>query len=175
MRTLLDRRVNGTVCVSNVLQTTATDDDDGTAPAGSYTKRLFDDEALLASKLHEEADELLQAREKHDVAAEAADVVYFALVAAARAVTVAIILAVFVWRSAAYHWTTMVGQGVDITDIERQLERRTVRVRRRRGDAKPERAELDAKRQRLINEANGTTTTTTTATTTATATAKEHQ
>jgi phosphoribosyl-ATP pyrophosphohydrolase/phosphoribosyl-AMP cyclohydrolase/histidinol dehydrogenase len=54
------------------------------APEGSYTKRLFDDEALLRSKLIEEAIELSEARTKKDVAEEAADVLYFAMVACAK-------------------------------------------------------------------------------------------
>lgn len=47
MRTLIDRKKN--------------------APAGSYTKRLFDDEALLKSKLLEECEELIAAKDKSEV------------------------------------------------------------------------------------------------------------
>ncbi len=50
------------------------------APAGSYTKRLFDDSALLRDKLVEEAQELAEAETPEHVAAEAADLLYFALV-----------------------------------------------------------------------------------------------
>lgn len=84
----------------------------GDAPAGSYTRRLLDDPDLLAAKLREEVEELIAAEGVPDVGHEAADVLYFALVAAARA-------------------------GVRLEDIERELDRRRMRVRRRRGDAKP--------------------------------------
>jgi phosphoribosyl-ATP pyrophosphohydrolase/phosphoribosyl-AMP cyclohydrolase/histidinol dehydrogenase len=50
------------------------------APPGSYTKRLFDDHQLLTHKLLEEAQELAEAREPDHIAAEAADLIYFALV-----------------------------------------------------------------------------------------------
>ncbi len=82
------------------------------APAGSYTRRLLDDPGLLASKLREEAKELLEAGTRDDVAHEAADVLYFALVTAARS-------------------------GVALEDIARELDRRARRVTRRAGDAKP--------------------------------------
>lgn len=55
------------------------------APAGSYTARLLADPALLEAKLREEAEELAQAEGAVDVAEEAADLVYFAAVALARA------------------------------------------------------------------------------------------
>lgn len=82
------------------------------APEGSYTRRLFDDPALLAAKLREEADELIAATTPADVAHEAADVIYFALAAARR-------------------------HGVSLKDIETELDQRARKVRRRRGDAKP--------------------------------------
>lgn len=84
----------------------------GDAPAGSYTRRLFDDPALLASKLVEEARELAEAREPADVAHEVGDVLYFALVAAARA-------------------------GVSLADVDAVLDARSRRVTRRPGNAKP--------------------------------------
>ncbi|MCP4677970.1 MAG: phosphoribosyl-ATP diphosphatase [Deltaproteobacteria bacterium] len=80
------------------------------APEGSYTKRLFDDPALLKSKLLEEAKELSEAQPA-EVVHEAADVVYFTLVAMARA-------------------------GVGLDEVEQELERRSLRVTRRPGDAK---------------------------------------
>ena len=40
------------------------------APAGSYTKRLFDDAGLLRNKLVEEAQELAEAEEPDHVASE---------------------------------------------------------------------------------------------------------
>ena len=76
------------------------------APVGSYTRRLLDDPALLAAKLAEEADELARARTAAEVAHEAADLVYFVLVACARA-------------------------GIGIEEIERELDRRRLRVTRR--------------------------------------------
>lgn len=84
------------------------------APAGSYTKRLFDDAELLRHKLLEEAQELAEAEEPDHVAAEAADVIYFALVRCAAA-------------------------GVGIADVERHLDRRALKVKRRPGNSKPER------------------------------------
>ena len=82
------------------------------APAGSYTARLLADPSLLASKLREEADELARAASAHEVAGETADVMYFALVAMARA-------------------------GVSLAEVERVLDRRALAVSRRPGDAKP--------------------------------------
>lgn len=82
------------------------------APAGSYTKRLMGDPALLRAKLIEEAGELAEASESGHVAAEAADVLYFTMVAMARA-------------------------GVDLAAVESRLAARTLKVTRRPGDAKP--------------------------------------
>jgi phosphoribosyl-ATP pyrophosphohydrolase/phosphoribosyl-AMP cyclohydrolase/histidinol dehydrogenase len=84
------------------------------APAGSYTKRLFDDPTLLKHKLLEEAQELSEATEPDHVAAEAADVIYFAMVACAKA-------------------------GVSLADVEAHLDRRALKIRRRAGDSKPAR------------------------------------
>jgi len=81
------------------------------APAGSYTKRLLEDDALLRSKLAEEAAELAAATTANEVAHEAADVLYFTLVAMARA-------------------------GVHLADVEGALARRSRMVTRRAGDAK---------------------------------------
>jgi phosphoribosyl-ATP pyrophosphohydrolase/phosphoribosyl-AMP cyclohydrolase/histidinol dehydrogenase len=81
------------------------------APAGSYTKRLFDDPALLRDKLLEEAQELIEATDADHVAAEAADLLYFALVRCAAA-------------------------KVTLADIEAHLNHRALKVQRRRGDAK---------------------------------------
>ncbi|MHC4561406.1 MAG: phosphoribosyl-ATP diphosphatase [Planctomycetota bacterium] len=83
------------------------------APEGSYTKRLLADPGLLAAKLKEEGRELAAAQSPDHVAEEVADVVYFALVAMARA-------------------------GVDLTDVEAALDRRERRISRRQGDAKAE-------------------------------------
>ncbi|KAG7349785.1 phosphoribosyl-ATP diphosphatase [Nitzschia inconspicua] len=81
------------------------------APEGSYTKRLFDDEELLRDKLVEEAQELSEATEPNDVAGELADVLYFAMVRAVKA-------------------------GVSIDDAIAELDRRTRKVTRRKGDSK---------------------------------------
>ena len=82
-----------------------------TAPDGSYTQRLLSDPDLLAAKLAEEAEELIAAETAVDVAHEAADVLYFTLVAMARA-------------------------GVSLEDVEAVLDRRALRLTRRSGDAK---------------------------------------
>jgi phosphoribosyl-ATP pyrophosphohydrolase len=85
------------------------------APVGSYTHRLLNDPALLASKLREEAGELIEASAQNDrkeVAAEAADVIYFTLVHLAK-------------------------HGVSLSEVERVLDARHYKVTRRKGDAKP--------------------------------------
>ena len=87
-----------------------------TAPAGSYTKRLFDDDQLLRDKLVEEAQELSEANEKQHVAEELADVLYFAFVKAAKA-------------------------GVSIDDAVVELDKRARKVTRRKGDSKAFRIE----------------------------------
>lgn len=84
------------------------------APVGSYTKRLFDDSTLLRNKLLEEAQELSEATDPDHIASEAADLIYFALVACAAA-------------------------GVTLADVESHLDRRALKVRRRAGDSKPAR------------------------------------
>ena len=82
------------------------------APAGSYTRRLFEEAGLLEAKLVEEAGELAAAATPAEVAHEAADLIYFAMVAMARA-------------------------GVPLRDVEAVLEGRARKVTRRKGDAKP--------------------------------------
>lgn len=86
------------------------------APAGSYTKRLFDDPVLLQKKLLEEVQELVEATDPDHVAAEAADVTYFMM-------------------------TRCVAAGVGLRDIERHLDKRTLKVIRRPGNAKDWRSE----------------------------------
>ena len=81
------------------------------APEGSYTKRLFDDSELLRDKLVEEAQELAEATEPDDVAGELADVLYFAMTRAIKA-------------------------GISIDDAVAELDRRTRKVTRRKGDSK---------------------------------------
>jgi len=78
---------------------------------GSYTGRLLSDPELLSAKLREEAEELAQAQNVSDVTHEAADLIYFAMVAMART-------------------------GVRVADVERELDRRALRISRRSGDPK---------------------------------------
>ena len=84
------------------------------APQGSYTARLFSDEQLLAAKIKEEAQELIDAKDadKEHVAFEMADLLYFALVRCSKA-------------------------GVSLQDVEKALEDKARKVQRRKGDAKP--------------------------------------
>jgi phosphoribosyl-ATP pyrophosphohydrolase/phosphoribosyl-AMP cyclohydrolase/histidinol dehydrogenase len=81
------------------------------APEGSYTARLFSDERLLRAKIMEEAEELCNAETKEEIAFEAADLIYFAL-------------------------TKAVSGGVSLADIERSLDAKSAKVKRRQGDAK---------------------------------------
>ncbi|KAJ3368820.1 trifunctional histidinol dehydrogenase [Allomyces arbusculus] len=94
------------------------------APPGSYTRRLFDDEKLLAAKVLEEAQELVDARTEAEVAGEAADLIYFAL---ARA------------RS----------MGVGLAEIEKVLDARARKVSRRPGNAKPKYAAAVAEKEKV--------------------------
>ena len=75
-------------------------------PPGSYTARLFEDPAMLAAKLREECEELIEASEHDHIVHEAADVIYFTLV-------------------------RLAGQGIDLAEVERHLDRRHRRVTRR--------------------------------------------
>ncbi|CAM9954220.1 unnamed protein product [Ectocarpus sp. 6 AP-2014] len=84
------------------------------APEGSYTKRLFEDPVLLRNKLVEEAQELAEAETKQHVAEEAADVTYFMMVRCAAA-------------------------GVSWEDVEKELDKRSLKLKRRPGNAKAER------------------------------------
>lgn len=86
------------------------------APAGSYTARLFNDPKLVEAKIMEEAEELCQATTKNEIAAEAADLIYFAL-------------------------TRCIAADVSLEDIERNLDLKHLKVKRRKGDAKPRWAE----------------------------------
>ncbi|KAL4740501.1 histidinol dehydrogenase-domain-containing protein [Aspergillus similis] len=93
------------------------------APAGSYTARLFNEPKLTQAKIMEEADELCRAETKEDIAFEAADLLYFAL-------------------------TRCVAAGVSLEDVERNLDLKSLKVKRRKGDAKgpwAEKAGLAAK------------------------------
>lgn len=88
------------------------------APAGSYTARLFSDEKLLRAKIMEEAEELCDAKTKQEISFEAADLIYFAL-------------------------TKCVSAGVSLADIERSLDAKSLKVVRRQGDAKGKWAEKE--------------------------------
>ncbi|KAI9038670.1 histidine biosynthesis protein HIS4 [Aspergillus affinis] len=81
------------------------------APEGSYTARLFNDPKLTQAKIMEEADELCRANTKEEIAFEAADLFYFAL-------------------------TRCVAAGVSLEDVERNLDLKNLKVKRRKGDAK---------------------------------------
>lgn len=81
------------------------------APAGSYTARLFNEPKLTQAKIMEEADELCRADTKEEIAFEVADLLYFAL-------------------------TRCVAAGVSLEDVERNLDLKSLKVKRRKGDAK---------------------------------------
>lgn len=83
------------------------------APEGSYTARLFNDPALVRAKIKEEADELCEATSKEHIAAEAADLLYFAL-------------------------TRCVAADVSLEDVEKSLDIKSLKVKRRKGDVKPQ-------------------------------------
>ena len=55
------------------------------APPGSYTDRLYNDNKLLHAKICEEAEELCEAESKEEIVWEAADVLYFTFVKCAKA------------------------------------------------------------------------------------------
>ncbi|KAJ3306411.1 hypothetical protein HDU93_006196 [Gonapodya sp. JEL0774] len=97
------------------------------APAGSYTQQLFKDTNLLRSKIMEEAEELCDAETPQDVASEAADLIYFALVRCASV-------------------------GVSLTDIEAHLDKRARKISRRPGNAKPKWDVVNASRNRTSPE-----------------------
>lgn len=88
------------------------------APAGSYTARLFSDEKLLRAKIMEEAEELCDGKTKENIAFETADLIYFAL-------------------------TKAVGAGVSLADIEANLDAKSLKVKRRPGNAKGKWAEKE--------------------------------
>jgi len=89
---------------------------DCSAPKGSYTARLFSEPGLLYAKIAEEAAELCEAAGPERAAEEAADLLYFASVKLAR-------------------------EGASLSDVERVLDRRAMRVTRRPGNAKTPYAE----------------------------------
>ena len=83
------------------------------APEGSYTARLFKEPKLLEAKIMEEASELCEAKSREDIAAEAADLFYFAMARCTAA-------------------------GVSLEDIEHNLNLKSMKTTRRPGNAKPQ-------------------------------------
>lgn len=79
----------------------------------SYTVRVATEPGMLGSKLREEARELADASGRREIVHEAADLIYFTIVALAR-------------------------EGVAFAEIEAELDRRDRVVNRRAGDAKGE-------------------------------------
>lgn len=79
---------------------------------GSYTHRVATEPGMLAAKLREEAIELGAASTESEIRHEAADVLYFTMVALARA-------------------------GVSMAAVEEELDRRSRVLTRRHGDVKP--------------------------------------
>lgn len=98
------------------------------ARPGSYTEKLYNKPKLLAAKIMEEASELCDATTKEEIAAEAADLLYFTL-------------------------TKCVAAGVSMEDIEHNLDLKSTKITRRAGDAKPK----WAKQMGLDDETNGST------------------
>ena len=101
------------------------------APEDSYTARLFKDPKLVTAKIKEEADELCEATSKHDIAAEAADLLYFVL-------------------------TRCVAADVSLEDIEKNLDIKSRKVKRRKGDAKPQYVDEKAPEAEPNGLTNGT-------------------
>ncbi|KAK7962682.1 uncharacterized protein PG986_003507 [Apiospora aurea] len=98
------------------------------APQGSYTARLFSDEKLLRAKIMEEAEELCDAQTPEEIAFEAADLIYFAL-------------------------TKAVSKGVSLSDIERNLDAKSLKVKRRTGNAKGKWAEKEGITNETVEKA----------------------
>lgn len=102
------------------------------APEGSYTARLFNDPKLINAKIREEADELCEAQTKEDIAAEAADLFYFAL-------------------------TRCIAAGVSLSDVEKSLDLKSLRAKaRRKGDAKPQYLESESTKLPTTNGSRST-------------------
>lgn len=74
---------------------------------------MFKEPETLQAKIMEEASELCAANTKQDIAAEAADLLYFAL-------------------------TKCVAEGVSLADVERNLDLKSLKTTRRKGDPKPQ-------------------------------------
>ena len=102
----------GALSRSLVARVRAPASDGNSTSAQSYTARLAADPALLRAKLVEEATELANAAGTAETVHEAADLLYFTL-------------------------ATLAARDVQLADVEAELARRTLRVTRRAGDAKP--------------------------------------
>ena len=76
------------------------------APQGSYTQKLLQNPDLLASKIREEAEELIDAKSKDETTWEAADLIFFTL-------------------------TRLAAEGIDLSEVERHLDGRERKVTRR--------------------------------------------
>ncbi|KAL2428718.1 Histidine biosynthesis trifunctional protein [Exophiala dermatitidis] len=100
------------------------------APAGSYTARLFSDPKLVNAKIKEEADELCEATTKEEIASEAADLFYFAL-------------------------ARCIAADVTLEDIEKNLDLKSLKVKRRKGDAKPQYVEEKPLKDESHRQTNG--------------------
>lgn len=83
-----------------------------TSVEGSYTQRLFNDSKLLRAKIMEEAEELCDAETPSEIAWEAADLLYFMAV-------------------------KLAANNLTIADVEANLDAKSRKVVRRKGDAKP--------------------------------------
>lgn len=85
-------------------------------PKGSYTARLLNDDLFLRDKLVEEAQELSETNTKQHTIQEFADILYFALVKATK-------------------------NGICMDDVVVELDKRSRKVTRRKGDSKSFRIE----------------------------------
>ena len=81
------------------------------APAESYTRRLFESDEMLSAKILEEAQELVDAASPDELVHEAADVVFFTM-------------------------TKLVKNRIDWWEVEKELDRRALKVTRRGGQVK---------------------------------------
>jgi phosphoribosyl-ATP pyrophosphohydrolase/phosphoribosyl-AMP cyclohydrolase/histidinol dehydrogenase len=115
-------QIDGLAKLESTLQSRMAD-----APEGSYTQRLFTDEKLLRAKILEEAQELCDAQSKEEVAFEAADLVYFAL-------------------------ARCISKGVSLREVEDALDRKSLKVKRRKGDAKPAFESKIAEQDKAVSE-----------------------
>ncbi len=81
------------------------------APEESYTRRMLSDPPMLAGKLREEVDELIDAEDPESAIHEAADVLYLMMI-------------------------KLAAEQCDLGDLSSELDRRELRVSRRGGDVK---------------------------------------